>query len=236
MRTLDDYLSRHFITLAELAARCDLPPAELSRFIQRKLVMAPAYTVSQSHTITSHVFGAMRCDASRDGSYFHPASVTWVKRAVAAIDDVGEGAALDTLRRNFEQNFGAALQDLNTTLWRMPDCFVENGDRVPAGMQARLQAAWEHHLHGTFGLCVANPESEATIARKEIVQEKLSALSENGAKQAFTRAEAAQVLELIDEYALCSMPFSPVEYPLSSRRRLVTDLRPRVLAGLGRNA
>lgn len=234
MTSLDDYLSEHFITLGELAARCGLSSDELSQLIQQKLVMAPSYTISQSHTITSHVFGVMRCEGARDGSYFHPASEVWVNRAVAVMRDVGEIAALDTLQRTFEQNFGAALRELNTTLWRLPDCLTESGEIVPVGMRKRLQSAWEHHLHGTFGLCVANPESEAVIARKEIVQEKLSALSENGAKQSFPRAEAELLLELIDEYAIRSMPFSPIEYPLSSRRRLVSDLRPRVLAELHR--
>jgi hypothetical protein len=233
MVTLDTYLSLHFITQAELAARCGLSCDELSRLIEQRLVMAPSYTVSRSHTLTSHVFGSLRCDGARDGSYFHPASVPWVNRALAAVDDVGEIAALDTLHRSFAHNFSAALTDLNSTLWRLPDSFGEGGEVVAVGMSKRIASAWQHHLHGTFGLCVAKPESEAAIARKEIVQEKLSALSDNGAKKSFTRSEAAPLLDLIDEYAQLSMPFSPVEYSLSSRRRLVSDLRPRVLAALG---
>jgi hypothetical protein len=233
MMTLDDYLSLHFITQAELAARCNLSCDELSQLIEQRLVMAPSYTVSQERTIASHVFGSMRCDGARAGSYFHPASVTWVNRAVAVVDEVGELAALDTLHQGFAHNFSAALKELNSTLWRLPDCFDEGGELVAAGMQKRIESAWEHHLLGTFGLCVANPESEAAIARKEIVQEKLSMLSENGAKKSFTRSEAEMLLELIDEYAMRCMPFSPIEYPLSSRRRLVSDLRPRVLACRG---
>jgi hypothetical protein len=233
MTTLDDYLSLHFITQAELAARCDLSCDALARLMERKLVMAASYTVSQEGTITSHVFGSMRCEGARAGAYFHPAWVTWVTRAVAVVDDVGEMAALDTLHHGFARSFGAALQELNSTLWRLRDCFSDGGEVVATGMHERIESAWEHHLRGTFGLCVANPQSEAAIARKEIVQEKLSALSENGAKKSFTRPEAEVLLGLIDEYAMLSMPFSPVEYPLSSRRRLVSDLRPRVLAGLG---
>lgn len=204
MMTLDSYLALHFITLGELAARCGLPSDELSQLIRQKLVMAPSYTVSQSHTITSHVFGSMRCDGARDGAYFHPASAAWVSRALALVDEVGEIAAPDALHCSFAQNFSAALSELNTTLWRMPDCCNEDGETVPAGMHKRVESAWEHHLQGTFGLCVANPRSEAAIARKEIVQEKLSALSENGAKRSFTRSEAEPLLELIDEYATLS--------------------------------
>ena len=232
MTTLDTYLSRYFITQAELAARCDLSGDELARLIERKLVTSPSYTVSRS-MITSRVFGSLRSDGAREGSYFHPASVAWVKRAVAVVGHVGEREALDTLRVGFAHNFSAALRELNSTVWGLPDCVGKDGEVLAAGMLARVESAWSHHLHGTFGLCVANPASEAAIARKEIVQEKLSSLSEKGAKMSFSRAEAPLLLELIDEYAGLAMPFSPVDFPLSSRRRLVTDLRPRVLAELG---
>jgi hypothetical protein len=234
MMTLDTYLSLHFMTQAELAGRCDLSGEELSRLIEKSLVMSPSYTISESNTITSHVFGSLSCDGAREGSYFHPASVAWVNRALAVVEDVGEIAALDVLQRSFAHNLSLALKELNSTVWRLPDCFTGDGEVVAAGMLRRTESAWEHHLHGTFGLCVAKPESEAAIARKEIVQEKLTALSENGAKQSFSRSEAQLLLELIDEYAKLSMPFSPVEYPLSSRRRLVSDLRPRVLGSMDR--
>ena len=121
-----------------------------------------------------------------------------------------------------------ALADLNATVWRLPDSFNESGLVIVAGLQARLESLWDHFLQGTFGLCVADPVSEAAIARKEVLQEKLIALSENGKKAAFSAAEAQPLLDLIDDYANSSMPFSPIEYPISSRKRLVEDLALRI--------
>ena len=61
-----------------------------------------------------------------------------------------------------------------------------------------------------------------------MLQEKLAVLSDNGKKLLFSAAEARDLLQLIDAYAQSAMPFSPVEYPISSRKRLVEDLRARI--------
>ena len=229
---LDEYLSEHFITLEELAGRCDMSPSTLSRLIREQLVMAPSYVISGTAVIESYVFGPMACEGSRDGVYFHPSTVVWVSRATSVVREVGEAAAYERLKALFEERCSLALADLNKTVWRLPDCFAEEGTVIAKGLQNRLQSVWDHHLRGTVGLCVANPDSEAAIARKEILQEKLSSLSENGTRQVFSRLEAKQLLGVIDAYAACVMRFSPVEYPVSSRRRLVDDLRPRVLEAM----
>ena len=77
---------------------------------------------------------------------------------------------------------------------------------------------------------MANPISEAHIAYKEVLQEKLTQLSDNGKKTSYPVWELAALLELINAYAAAAMPFSPVEYPLSSRKRLVEDLQARLTA------
>jgi hypothetical protein len=107
----------------------------------------------------------------------------------------------------------------------MSDAFDDDGNALETGLRARLDSAWEHFLHGTFGLCVADPGSVASIARKEVLQERLSAISNNGSRRSFDANEIPSLRALIDAYAAASMPFSPIEYPHSSRKRLVDDLR-----------
>ena len=79
-------------------------------------------------------------------------------------------------------------------------------------------------------MCVAHPDCEAAIARKEVLQEKLVALTDNGSTSSYPNDKAQQILDLIDAFAQSAMPFSPVDYALSSRKRLVDDLRQRVVA------
>ena len=112
----------------------------------------------------------------------------------------------------------------------MPDCFDEAGSINSDGIQARVQINWQHFVHGVFSLCVAKPDTIANIVHKEIVQEKLTALSENGKRFQYDLEEREHLLALIEEYAAIAMPFSPLEFAKSSRKRLVDDLRASLLA------
>jgi hypothetical protein len=127
-------------------------------------------------------------------------------------------------------NFATALATLNLSTWRMPDSFDENGAPVSDGLLVRTESAWKYFLNGTFALCVANPISEFHIAHKEVLQEKLMHQSENGSKGIYSAEQAVKMHELIDAYAAAAMFFSPIEYPRSSRKRLVEDLRKSMIA------
>jgi len=183
--------------------------------------------VTKDGALRSCVFGELPAPGAKPGSYFHPAQAAWIARARLAIFGGGIEDAEARLRDRFTQRFGAALASHHRSTWRMSDSFDEGGHALP-GLEARTASAWQHFLNGTFGLCVANPLSEAHIAHKEVLQEKLTSLSENGARTRYAPDEAAALRELIDAYALAAMPFAPPEYPLSTRKRLVDDLRAAV--------
>lgn len=229
MSDLNSYFARYFLEGKEFAALCGLTEEELRALVLDRLIPAPSYVVSQS-CVTSHVFGRMQAPAALDGDYFHPGSSAWVTVARSAIGEVGRKRAYEVLRRRFAENLKCALRDLNGSTLRLRDSFADDGSEIAEGLLARVESIWEHFLRGTFGLCVADPSSEAAIAWKEVLQEKLTLLSENGAKNEFSQAEAQTVRELIDAYAQAAMPFSPIEYAVSSRKRLVEDLSARIAA------
>lgn len=228
MSDLDIYLAGHYLNGDQFAAACGISTGEVAALIQGRLIPAPSYVVTEAATLRSHAFGEMPAPGSTPGSYFHPAGVAWVAIARRAVADSGYEAGQGKVKERFAANFQAALAELNATTWRMRDSFNDDGSPLVDGLLARTDAAWEHFLRGTFGLCVANPSSEAAIARKEVLQEKLTQLTENGAKTEFPRQDIAALLDLIDAYADAVMPFSPIEYPVSSRKRLVDDLRGRI--------
>ncbi len=223
MNPLDTYLARHFLNADQIASLCRLSRNELADLIQHRLIPRPAYIVSQSG-VRSHVFGEMQAAGATNGEYFHPATKVWVSNAQTVIAEVGRRQAYEELKKRFAGNLQIALTDLNATTWRLHDSFAAEGVVIPQGLRTRVDSMWEHFLHGTYGLCVANPFSEAAIASKEVLQEKLIALTDNGIKAAFLESEAQTLLELISAYAQATMPFSPIEYPVSSRKRLVEDV------------
>ncbi|MTW13212.1 hypothetical protein GM658_21635 [Pseudoduganella eburnea] len=229
MSDLDAYLSKHFLKSGEMAASCQLSEEAFRNLVYDRLIPGPSYVVTETSRLKSYVFGDMPAGYAQDGEYFHPATAAWVKRAQAVIAEVGRERAYEVLKQQFELNFQAALAAANESTWRMADSFADDGAVMEEGMRRRLDSVWTHFLQGTFGLCVANPVSEQDIARKEVLQEKLTALSANGARTDFAPDEVPAMLELIEAFAQSAMPFSPVEFPMSSRKRLVDDLSARLV-------
>ena len=223
MTELDNYLARHYLNEHQLAAASDLALKEIDALIGSQMIPAPAYTVSADGLLHSHVFGIMPAPGALPGRYFHPSQLSWIALARAP------RATPASLKARFISRFAAALAALNLSTWRLRDCFDDGDGVITEGLRARTESAWTYFLNGTFSLCVANPISEAHIAYKEVLQEKLAQLSENGQKTSYPAAELAALRELIDAYAEAAMPFSPIEYPRSSRKRLVEDLRARLV-------
>jgi hypothetical protein len=224
MSELDEYLKSNYLSTEQFACACGISIAELNELIQLQLIPEPSYTVTENSTVKSHAFGEMSAPGSTPGCYFHPGNRTWVeiaRRAEFKHDP-------EALKDRFARNFSAALLELDKTTWRLTDSFDDNGEIIYDGLQSRIEKTWRQFLLGTFGLCVAKPTSEKQIARKEILQEKLTSLTENGSRHANLSIDQNALLELIDQYAASSMPFSPIEYPHSSRKRLVDDLKEKI--------
>lgn len=225
MTSLDLYLSEHFLNACQFAAACGISVDELDDLIRQRLIPAPTYTVTESSGVSSILFGEMQAEGSTPGRYFRPANSVWVDIARDMVTKHGAGAAARDLKSRFGRNLQAALKELNDTTLRQRDCFADDGALISAGIADRIDSYWEHFLDGTFGLCVANPISEAAIARKSVLQQKLNQISDNGSRKDYSESETQSVLDLVDAYAEASMPFSPVEYHLSSRKRLVDEIR-----------
>lgn len=226
MTPLDRYLSEYFLDFDQLAAASGLSQRQLRQLLAERLIPAASYVVA-SDTVTSYVFGTLPAPGATPGEYFHPAVLVWIARAEQVIAQVGRAPAHAALQARFVTNMRRALADMNTAIWPLRDAFADDGSMLD-GLHARIESLWEHFLHGTFGLCVANPVSEADIAHKEVLQEKLTALSADGAKREYAETETRALLELIAAYEAAAMPFSPIEYPLSSRKRLADDLKARL--------
>lgn len=224
MTELNNYFKKHFLTEVQLASASAMRIDEIDALIHNRLVPAPSYVVTNTGNVCSFVFGEMTAPGSTPGRYFRPSQLFWIDRARHAIAGGAAENIEASLKAQFTLNFATALATLNLSTWRLRDSFGDDGAPIDDGLRARTDAAWEYFLNGTYALCVANPISEAHIAYKEVLQEKLTQISDNGSKTMFSPQLAQTTHDLIDAYAAASMPFSPVEYSSSSRKRLVDDL------------
>jgi uncharacterized protein DUF6058 len=220
MHALNVYLAQYFFDRTQLAEACGISASVLHELIDLRLVPAPSYVVRDS-VVRSTVFGELSAPGAKSGEYFHRATTIWVARALDTLTHGSRRDAPERVATLFRSNLETALANLNCSLWRIADCFDDQCTPIAAGLRARCDSMWSHFIDGTYGVCVAHPISEYTIARKELLQEKLVALTANGARRDFPPDEAREVAYTIESYAAACMPFSPVDYPLSSRKRLV---------------
>src|SRR5688500_13146219 len=173
-----------------------------------KAIPEPTYTCDGS-SVRSAAFGAIETEEPLSGEYFRPECARWAKIADQAAPGRERDAVLSVLTSELETGLRAHFND-------------------PAMIEGKIQDFLPYFLNGTFGLCAADPSTGTGIARKEILQEKLAKLTENGNNPSPAGIPRSELLQLIDDYATSAMPFSPAEYARSSRKRLVDDLRPLV--------
>lgn len=213
MTAMQAYLDRYYCEAAVVARDCGISIAEVERLVADGVVPKPSYTVFDDR-IVSAAFGDLPNDGVVPGRYFAPSQCAWIERARDAAAEA-----------TFRECMTAALAKANRLIFRLRDAFDDAG-KPTSGLDARLDAMWTHFISGVFGLCVAGADSEWVIARKEVLQEKLSELTDSGASvDGLDRDDLSQ---LIDDYAAAAMPFAPAEYPRSSRKRLVDDLRSKL--------
>jgi hypothetical protein len=224
MNSLEAYLQNHYQTADQLAAVCSISTDELAALVSEKLVPHASYTIVDGDKLISQAFGEIHVPDSTPGQYYHPGNAIWIELALEAKERLGPEQAQRKLKKRFKSNFAAALEELDKTTYRLSDSFTDTGHVLSDGLNLRTESAWDSFLNGIFSLCVADPSSEKSIARKEILQEALTELTDSGSGADFSAGSRCRILELIDQYAQAAMPFSPPEYPRSSRKRLVEDL------------
>ena len=223
------YLDAHFLRIEEMAAAAGIAPRRLRELVDAGLVPAPSY-VARGPELVSAAFGSLACAGLAAGEYMHRGMQAWIAAAFEAIREHGDAGANAALRRAFATELGAALSALRRQGLSAPDGLDANGQADDAALDAWIDSLWQAHMQGIFGVCVRNPGDIAAIANKETAQALLGRLTDNGDRQVYSAEEAARLRALIARYAEACAPFTPLEYPRSSRKRYVEDL-PKRLAG-----
>ncbi|MEG2804569.1 DUF6058 family natural product biosynthesis protein [Stenotrophomonas sp.] len=206
--TLENYLRHHFVDKPTLAAQTGIPVDALEALVAEGALPAPTYVCGEG-VITSAAFGPIAIPERLAGEYFRPEYARWIQIARQAPPGHAREVVIGTLTDE--------LRDALRT-------WFDTAEDV----ERRVVAYLPHFDSGTFGLCVADPATGAGIVRKEVLQERLVALTDNGNDATPPGIARDALLQLIDDYAAAAMPFSPAEYERSSRKRLVEALRPRV--------
>lgn len=210
--TLASYLSDHFLEEAAFARHCGVPLERIQCLQREGMIPRPSYIVAEGR-VHSTVFGDLPAPGAEPGCYHRPEHDAWVRLAL----DERKVKSPDQARASLESRFKERCREAAASL----------------GATLDFHEVWCDFLDGTYGLCATDPASEMGIIRKEWLQKHLVKQSANGhPPESLDPATAQDLLGLLEAYSEACMPFSPAEYPISSRKRLVDDLRPRLQAVL----
>jgi hypothetical protein len=205
---MEAYLRKYFADKNSFALLANISIDRLDQLIAAKAIPDATY-VCDGISVRSAAFGSIPVVGAPTGEYFRPECVRWVEIA----NQAPSGSERNAVVAELTHEFGIVLKAHGET---------------QEMIESKIQSWLVHFFNGTFGLCIADPSTGAGIARKEMLQEKLTALTANGSLPSPAGCSKQALLELIDDYAHAAMPFSPAEYERSSRKRLVDDLRSAV--------
>lgn len=206
--SLNDYLQEHFVDKFAFASLTRISPERLDQLAAAEAIPGASYTCD-GNSVRSAAFGTTEISENLTGEFFRPECVRWAIMADQAPPGSERAAVLAELTKELRMTLQEYFDD-------------------SSAVEEKIQSFLPHFWNGTFGLCVADPSSGASIVRKEMLQEKLTRLTANGSDPSPIGISKKALLQLIDDYASSAMRFSPAEYGRSSRKRLVDDLRPTV--------
>lgn len=196
MTDLIDYLTRHFLSEAQLLAAAGIAAPTLHGLQARRMAPLPAYRLRLAVHCESF-FGPY---GEEHALHFYASGMPEWLAAVANL--AGEQAAFDLFARRHQ----ARLHEL------------------APGAGADVAAAWASFLDGTYGLCTRSGLPEE-IAAKEWAAGAIEAIVAQGVTDAVDEHELVTLRHAVDTLDAASSAFAPHERERSSRRRLVDGVR-----------
>lgn len=206
--SMRSYLDERFVGREAFCSHAGISPRRLDAILRAGAAPGPSY-IGTGHSLWSAAFGLLPCDEPILGEYFRPECARWASLAAAAPEGMERTSSISVLAGELRDTLSMHIQD-------------------PAAVEDTVRGCLKAFADGTLGVCVADPSTGHGIAKKVLLQGKLSSLASDGELHLPSGLAEQDVLRLVDEYSAASMPFSPLEYPLSSRKRLVDDLRAAV--------
>ncbi|MBN3494601.1 DUF6058 family natural product biosynthesis protein [Vibrio neptunius] len=221
---LQDYLNTHYLRRSELAERLSVRAEMLTQLIASGMLPSWSYKVEKGSVYTQ-VFGQHSAHGCVSDEYFSPCVIDWYHRHRRQFPDYENIPNLsDQLRGQFLLTFAeTASANVGFRTVFAEAVFAEAMNDSDT-MQTMAASTWQHHLQGTFGVCVRQPSSVVKLVEKQVAVAALTRITNNGQKNTYTEQERCDWLQWVSIYDQVAMPFSPVDYPLSSRKRLVDDV------------
>lgn len=219
-----DYLNEYFISRIELEQTLGVDNNELTELIRCGVIPSWSYKIEYG-ILYSHVFKFIQVSNCRDDEYFSPYVIDWYYHNLTLFPDY---KATENIKKKLRSQFlDAYMEEVNANesfKKAFPE-IIEN----PESFQRRANDTWLHHLLGTFGVCVKKPSCIRQIIKKQVAVSVLCKVTNDGERSEYTDNELIELYKWFDAYDKVAMPFSPADYDKSSRKRLVDNVKDKII-------
>lgn len=222
-----EYLSTHFLTLAQLSQKTGVFQEEILLWIDRKWLPRHSYEVSSYLCVSSGVFGETPLPHTTL-CFYAKGLLPLIERIKTLAPKLSQSSLAVMIQESFQTAYQKAFVALEAHWYGFLEYFPFDGHPPGTSFSLYLQAIYQDWLQGHCGICVTHCERAEDIARKDIFQNHLKILTHDGKKEHFSSAEKQQIYFAVQQYRSVAMPFGPHDYPLSSRKKLVDDVMTRL--------
>tara|TARA_R110002167_G_scaffold359135_1_gene575585 strand:+ start:6162 stop:6821 length:660 start_codon:yes stop_codon:yes gene_type:complete len=184
---MKEFLRTNYLTLFELAKKCDIDDADIIKLQTAQCIPGNSYELRSIDIFSSPV--AEDHIASTNVRYYHPSTVSWVKEALTS----SKPNDLAKVAQQFKISFHTQLEK-------------EFKGEKTLGCQ-NFDQAWGYWMDGTWGVCLKELTVEC-MARKELSRLRITNLMKYE-RTAITKKDKINLINAINDYVLASMAFPP---------------------------
>ena len=224
------YINRYFISEEKLQELLGLTHELFLKYQKLGAIPKCSYHILNNHQVSTDIFGEREITGGVPGKYYPKAVVDWVNRAKSVLEMLPEEEIENRLKENFYSDYISVFKQLKDLKMLYPHFFNSEDELLIEPLEKQAESTWKEHLKGTYGICVVNPIDVSAIIQKQVAVTRLIQITDNGQKAEFSKEEKEAFIDASKTYDKAAMPFSPVDYPTSSRKRLLDDVKLRLKA------
>ncbi|CAN7596237.1 DUF6058 family natural product biosynthesis protein [Devosia sp. LjRoot16] len=227
--TLQSYVERHFVELAELADRAGADMATVAGLVAAGAAPEPSYRIWPNGAFSSPIGGAHGGEPQGlPTDWYAPAAVWWIRRALGmslAPAEIAQRFAAD-----FVVEFVTQLSALSDGQLAYPDVYV--GGVLSRDAAAALAAAeWADWINGGYGVCLRHWSAADAIA-KMLQRGRIIALTNGATRETLSPSDRLALLEALERLEAVILPFAPHQRPSGTPGLWIDRILKRY--GLGR--
>ena len=224
------YMDKYFVEEKKLADTLKISTSQLLKYTELGVIPSYSYHIISEDWVETVVFGKLQIEQGIPGKYYSKSVQHWFNNAQKVVEHCPSDQIREQLQNQFQLEYSQQIKQLPKLTQLLPDLFDDHGILLEALLKNKAEQTWNDHLSGSYGLCVVKPSSVSAIIEKQIAVRRLANATENDNKQKFNSAQQAEFLMAAEKFDQVAMPFSPADYPLSSRKRLLDDIKTRLVS------